>query len=354
MHAALSLLAGLAALGPQEAAAPTWPAEEESAATNLSQLSEGFREDLSGAAWNPHTRSLWLCRNGPGADSRVWRLSEGADGALVLADMWGSEEHALGDLEGLTFVDLREPVVFVIDEDDERIRELDVSTAGEIAVLRDYDLSAWLPRADTDGAEALTFVPDEFLARAGFVDFLGLPRVSRLGLGGLMLVGHQNGGGVFAFDLDRATGDVDFVGEYRVAPELASEPLGVTAVAGLEFDRSTGELLVWHQLRERNVLAVVDLASSAVPGEFYRALAQPRLYPGPSGRNYEGVAVASIAECRLGSRRLFLTVDDGKRRALLVYEQFALGCGTGAEPSDSEPAARADIVGSPPGPPAGE
>ena len=53
---------------PAATAQDPWPAEPLALARNLTGI-EGpepneFHDDLSGAAWNPETRTLWLCRNG--------------------------------------------------------------------------------------------------------------------------------------------------------------------------------------------------------------------------------------------------------------------------------------------------
>ncbi len=322
-----------------------WPAEAEERASNLSALEPAFEHDLSGAVWNPVTRTLWLCRNGPGADSRLWMLAEDDEGALRISSDGErpAEWRGLGDSEGVTFADFAEDVVYLIVEGEEAIHELDVSTYGETVVRRVYDTRPFLPLDGKHGAEGITFVPDEHLARSGFTDSRGASRVSRQGLGGLMFVGHQNGGGLYAFDLNRTTGAVDFVGEYRVGAGGRDGAPARSKVVALEFDRSTGALYVWHGLRNDNALSVVQLASTALPGETFRQFTDARTWSGPSDRSYEGLALVPTQDCGADGRALFLTVDDGGRHSLFRYGIFTPGCeGVREEESERERSAESE------------
>jgi len=319
------VLAGPALSAPQIG---KWPAEPEQSAANLSGLKKGLRKDLSGAVWNPVTRTLWVCRDGPRMDSRLWVFEEDGAGDLQLAsdgELKG-EWSQLGDCEGVAFADFEEKVVYLIVEGEEKIYELDVSQFGNVVVNRVYDTSPFLPLDGSAGAEGITFVPDEHLARSGFVDGDGLPRTSRRGMGGLMLVGHQNGGGIYAFDLDRSTGDVDYVGEYRVLAPHRPDTSTLSRVVGLEFDRSSGRLFAWHGLRNANLLSVIELGSNAVDGEVFRAFESVRVYAGPGDRRFEGLALVPDMDCGALGRALFLTVDDGKDHSLFRYDHFAIGC----------------------------
>ena len=145
-------------------------------------------------------------------------------------------------------------------EGEERIKAYDVSVGNGEILVGDWDTRPFLPRLGPAGSEGLTFVPDEALVRAGFVDLGGAPFTSRNGMGGVLMVGHQNGGGVFVFDCDPRDRDVHFVGQYRTA---------YSEIAGLEFDRSTGLLFVWHD-ENHHVLELIDLRSAPVAGQPYR------------------------------------------------------------------------------------
>jgi len=317
-----SVLITACSQAPPELTGDDWPAESEDEAANLTHLCKGFRKDLSGAVWNPVSRTLWVCRNGPGPDSKLWVLEQDDEGQLQLGVQGEAlgEWTGLGDSEGVTFADFEEEVVYIMVEGKEQILELDVSTYGELVVNRIYDTSPFLPLDGRDGAEGITFVPDEYLERSGFVDGAGNARISRNGMGGLMFVGHQNGGGIHAFDLERETGAVEHLGEFRVAAE--TDPSIDTRVVGLEFDRSTNRLLVWHGPRNGNLLSVLELASREVEGAAYRSFHIGRTYPGPSGRSYEGVAVMPRENGSKEGRALFLTVDNGKKHSLFRYDQF--------------------------------
>ena len=69
----LSIVALWSVAGGSVSAEDPWPAEPIGDSVNLTPI-EGpepndFWEDLSGAAWNPLSRTLWLCRNGPSGSS---------------------------------------------------------------------------------------------------------------------------------------------------------------------------------------------------------------------------------------------------------------------------------------------
>lgn len=301
-----------------------WPAEPAGQATYLTAIegpgTNDFYVDLSGASWNASTRTLWLVRSGPDFwTSKMWAVVEDGNGGFEVDYRNGlrGEWTGFGDAEGVTQADWSDDVVYLILEGQERIREYDVSTYGTATVLNDWDTSPYLPSRGNMGAEGIAFVPDAFLSAAGFVDESGTPYVSSGGLGGLMFVGHQNGGNIYVFDLDRVTGAFTFVGEYQT---------GYDETAALEFDRSSGLLYVWHD-ELHDILSVLDLTSSDVPGMGYRRFNVVESYFGPSHSNYEGLALVSGADCRGEGRSLFMTIDDGGAFSLALYQEFSPGCG---------------------------
>ena len=332
--AAALVLAGGAAL-----AAEPWPAEPVGSATNLTSV-EGpepndFYSDLSSAFWNETTRRLWVCRNGPGGDqSKFWALVEDGAGSFRVDERAGrrGEWTGFGDLEEVTQANLSEDTVYALIEGEERIKEYDVSVYGTATLRNNWNTAPYLPLNGGYGAEGLAFVPDSFLAANGFVDKDGNPYVSRRGMGGLMLVGHQNGGAVFAFDLNRIDGTFDFVGEYRT---------GYAEIAGLMFDRSTGRLYIWHD-DAYDTLETSSLASDPVAGQTYRRLRIERAFYGPDHRNNEGFAVMPVAECVNGMRSAFMTIDGGGYSSLLWYRQFSEGCPVDGQPADVRNLRRTD------------
>ncbi len=324
----LVLVAAALLLRPAVSQISPWPAESEGAATSLASLDPELHYDLSGAMWNPLTRTLWVCRNGPGsANSRLWAIVEDGNGGFVIDTRLGQPGiwSGFGDFEGVTQADLSEDTIYAILEGDEVIREYDVSAYGSKVITNSWDTSPFLPLSGNLGSEGITFVPDDALTAAGFVDADGAAYTSQGGMGGLMLVGHQNGGGIFAFDLDRTSGTFDFVGEYRVFVGNDPDGFALSFVNGLEFDRSTNRLYAWHGFGG-NYLSALELSSSPVAGHEYRMLHARGVYNGPSGAQYEGLALVSREDCD-GGRHLFLTIDDGGPLSLLQYRQFSVGCG---------------------------
>ncbi len=298
-----------------------WPAEPIGSAQNITDI-EGpiwdndLYRDLSGAVWNPVDRTLWICRNnGP---SKVWAVVEDGVGGYEIDYKNGDrgEWTNFGDAEALTLADLAEPeTLYVLAEGEEHVREYDLSTYGTAVLMNDWNVQPYTPVAGGSGAEGLTFVPDAFLAAQGFVDGSGVAYQSTGGMGGLMFVGHQNGGAIYVFDLDRSTGGLVYVGQYETA---------ATETAGLEFDRSTGLLFIWHGAGF-NSLEVARLSSQ--PSGAVRRLDTVRVHTGIGstllgGSNHEGIAITSNAHCANGFRSLFLTTDGGDAWSLLVFNQF--------------------------------
>ena len=285
-----------------------WPGELWTEAEILTHLDPEFADNLSGAHWNPNTRTLWVCLNGPG---KFWAIVEDGNGSFEV-DYQGAnraEWYPNGDLEGITQANLNEPSVYVIAEGVDRIRKYDVSRYGIVALLREWNISSDVPTSGGSGSEGITFVPDYWLALSGFVDENGETYTSQNGMGGLFFIAHQNGGGVYVFDLDPDSGVYDFVGRYLTSRGESS---------GLEFDRSSGVLYVWHNTGS-NYLELTDLSS------FVRADGQRQFntlveYNGPKGGNLEGIAVTPITS----QDHWILIVDDDNQNgaALMWFDEF--------------------------------
>ena len=212
-------------------ATDAWPAEPWNQAVILTGLDPDFQKDMSGASWNPTSRTFWVCSDG--SPSAVWALrEEGANRFAIAMDASGTRaEFTLpsGDFEGICQADYSDSTVFLLDENGGAIREYDVSSFGIAVLLHQWDISSFVPTSGKKGPEGITFVPNQWLKTGGFVDSLGNPYTASNGMGGVMLVAHQNGGRVYAFDLDRQTGNVTFVGAYltlrgRVAASNSTGP----------------------------------------------------------------------------------------------------------------------------------
>jgi len=294
-----------------------WPAEPGSEVTNLTDI-EGpiwdndFYSDLSGAVYNPVSERLWVVRNnGP---SKVWAVVQEPSGDYIIDERGGErgEWESFGDAEAVAQADFADEfIVFVLNEGGS-IGEYDLSVYGEKNLLNTFSIQA---DGGNNGPEGMTFVPDAFLAAGGFVDGNGAPYVSTQGMGGLMFVGLQAGGAVNAYDLNRVTGEVIFVGEYLT---------GEQETAALEFDRSTGQLFIWHDA-SIDVLEVTGLSSTDVGAG--RQLDTLVTYGAPSTTllqttNREGFAVAPVDECVDGKRRAWMTTDGGNAYSLLLFLDF--------------------------------
>jgi len=318
------ILAGFVLATALPVSAEPWPAESSAQAENLTSI-EGpepndFYVDLSGAFWNPKAKRLWVCRNGGTTGSKFWALIPDGAGSFQVESRAGQrgEWTGFGDLEDITQVDLDADVLYLIAEGEERIKSYDVSTFGTAVLLRDWNVRPHLPLNGGLGAEGITFVPDRFLAAAGFVAGSGAPYVSVRGMGGLMLVGHQNGGAVYAFDLDPSSNAFTFVGEYRTMRD---------ETAALHFDRGNGRLYVWHD-GDWDSWEAGDLTSTSIAGSSARQLRVVRSFEGPHHRNNEGLALTSVDECTAGYRSAFLTTDGGGAESLTWFTRYAEGCAT--------------------------
>jgi len=312
-----------ALLSPIHAADP-WPAEATADAHNLTSV-EGpapndFYVDLSGAFWNPEQRRLWVCRNGGAGGSKFWALIPDGRGSFQVEDRLGlrGEWTGFNDLEDLTQVDLAADVIYLLIEGEERIKAFDVSTYGTALQLRNWNVKPFLPLSGGFGAEGLAFVPDRFLAAAGFVSSTGIPYTSTRGMGGLMFVGHQNGGALYAFDLAPDSNAFTFVGEYRTAYD---------ETAALHFDRGNGQLYIWHD-ENWDTWEVSDLASTAISGSSARQLHAVRTFGGPDHVNMEGLTLTAVDECIAGKRSAFRTIDGGGASSLTWFTEYVEGCTT--------------------------
>ncbi len=303
-------------------AADPWPAEPATSAVNLTSL-EGpepndFHVDLSGTFGNPKQHRLWVCRNGGATGSKFWALVPNNGGTFEVEYRGGRRDEwtGFGDLEDITQVDLDADVLVLLVEGEEHVKSYDVSVFGSAVLLRDWNIRPFLPLNGGAGAEGIAFVPDRFLAAAGFVGSDGAPRSSTRGMGGLMFVGHQSGGALYAFDLDPNSNAFTFVGEYRTAYD---------ETAALHFDPGNGRLYIWHD-SGWDTWEVSDLTSMPIAGGSARQLRAVRTFTGPHHRNNEGLTLTSIDECSGGMRNAFLATDGGGYESLAWFKNYAEGC----------------------------
>ena len=315
----IALLIVLLANGAAVRAADPWPAEAHTAAVQLTAIDSGLNTvNWSGAFWNPDTRTLWLACN----SGYFWALVEdGAGGFQVATNAAGTPAKwtSSGDFEAICQADLGADRVYVMDENG-YIREYDVSQYGAVAQSQAWDIRAQCSEVDyTSGGEGIAFVPDDWLQRQHFCDSNGVPYVSTNGMGGLMFVGYQYDGFVYAFDLNRGNGQYAFVGRYQT---------GRTETADLEFDRATGKLHVWHNLGD-NFLEVVEL-NSYVDGANRRLLPLAE-YFGPRTGNLEGFALVPTAATNASGGCILTDDDNLDGEAILWYREFRPAADTDAD-----------------------
>lgn len=290
-------------------AAEPWPAEPSGAAVRLTGADPEFNAaNMSGASWNPVTRTLWLANN----SGRFYAMVEDGAGAFRLATNAAGVKARWapgGDLESICLVDFDKPLVYLMDENG-WIREYDVSQYGVVREVRNWDIRRECPEIHGQGPEGLAFVPNECLERQGFRSPAGGLCIGTNGMGGVMFVGHQDGGYIHVFDLGATNGSYVYIGRYKT---------GRSETAGLEFDRSSGRLFVWHNTGE-NYLEITGLASSSDGAD--RRLLHIAEYAGPRKGNLEGFAVAPADSTNTWC---VITDDDNRNgEAVVLYRQFHL------------------------------
>ena len=287
-----------------------WPAEAWTSAVTFTHLNPDFRNNMSGACWNPNKQIFWVCRNG--GPSAFWALKYNNAGGLMIATNDSGKQAGYdlkgGDLEAICQVDYDTDIVFLMLEKRNLIRKYNVATYGKASLKMQWDISEYVPKKGGKGPEGITFVPNESLKKEGFVNASGKPFASINGMGGLMFVAHQNGGKIYAFDLNPNNGTVDFIGAYKTSQSESS---------GLEFDRLTGLLYVWHNLGP-NYLEITKLSSHGEGAE--RRFTSVAEFVGPKSGNLEGIAI-ELTPMKKG-RCLIVDDDNQNGAALMLFRQF--------------------------------
>jgi len=330
------------ALVPPPAGTPDcpWPGAAE---TNIPIAGAG--SDLSAATWNPQSETLWVARQnrqaweyGYNANAQAFELvrtltlpGDGSCGGI------GCDIEAIAQIDHGAVEEL-----YTLAEDQGRLsRVVDLGGTPTVAAawnLEVLDNGHALPPETGNGfgAEALEFAPDADLIAAGFRYPDGSPFTgSTLGMGGLIFIGHQVEGRLHVFDVNPAVSE-DFVnhGSFLTAS---------SDIAGLHFDRSSGQMLIWHNTPTNvNSLEVSTLSSDATVGTLDGYLLYSSAMP---AGNLEGLALVTTSACGdygsgTGERALFCTRDGGANN-LVLFEGFP--CGASTETSR---------LGTPPNPPA--
>jgi hypothetical protein len=303
--AVLTLIA-FAVLAPATSGAVIpWPGEPWGSSIDLTPLNPtGWASNLSGAYWNPVTRRLWICLNGP---AKFWSLREDGLGGFLLE----REYNGTGDLEGITQISTAPGRVFLLDESARTIRAYMVSDGADAGT---WFLDA-IPNWGNSGPEGLAFVPDAWLAANNFVDGSGNPYPQSVhganGYGGIMFVAVQTSGWVYALDL-KTDGTYTFVGRYLTSRMESCE---------MTFDASIGRMYILHNI-DGNLIEITDLTSVAAGSDRrFNTYAEVQV---PSGSNIEGFALtpALSAPSTVGDNWCFFTDDSNANGALRRFKQL--------------------------------
>src|SRR6185436_15700554 len=299
------LVASLGSFSSPASAVTPWPGETWSGSTNLTSLNPtAWASNLSGAYWNPATRRLWVCTNGP---AKFWSLRENGAGGFVIE----REYAGTGDLEAICQIESVSDRVLVVDEQARTIRSYRVSDGAALTTWFLSTITDW----GNSGPEGIAFVPNAWLAQNGFVDGTGAPYLQSVhganGFGGIVFVAVQTSGWVYAFDL-RADGTYTFVGRYLTSRTESCE---------LTFDDSIGKMYVLHNI-DTNVLEITSLGS-AVSGGNRRLIPETEIQV-PSGSNIEGFGLTPALGPgnTAGDRWCFFTDDSNLQGALRWFKQL--------------------------------
>lgn len=277
-----------------------WPGEEWQSAVNLTSLDAAFSTNMSGQFWNPLKRELWVVSN----SGIFWRLKEGGTPGWMIDSTGGNARWVPGgDLEDITQANLDSDCVFIMNESG-YIEEYDVSSPGTVLLLHSWDIRAVAGPNGGSGPEGIAFVPDEWLSYNGFVDQNGNPYTSINGMEGVFFVAHQDGGYLYAFDLNPGDTSFNFVGKYET---------GYAESSGLAFDRTVGKLFIWHNTGS-NYFEVSQLTSSNLGGGIRKLDVQTSCF-GPRTGNLEGIAFTPLST---GEDWYFAT-DDSNQDGYAVY-----------------------------------
>ncbi|MGC3978145.1 MAG: hypothetical protein QM751_07910 [Paludibacteraceae bacterium] len=261
----------------------TFPSVTWSKAQNLSSVLPTDAYELSGLYWNDSKKQLFIVCDG--GKLIILSLNTSTNTFSLTANI-----NNMDSPEGITQVDNTTNEFYTIDEGSYQIRKYGLATNyATVTLMNSWNiLSSPSPMTDTGntGPEGITFVPDWFLKRIGFVSSVtGKTYSSTKGMNGLIFIAHQSGGYVWVFDLNPAVSD-DFlyVGKYKTAESESCD---------VAFDYTTGLMYILHNTGS-NYLEVTDLSTTVTKGEYTFNTSIEYLVPNPSSgsKNVEGFALS--------------------------------------------------------------
>ena len=275
--------------GQQEKSSPkdSWVGPSWRQAKNLSDLGD-FKKNLSGAHWNSKKQRLYVVINNP---ATIYELS------LENMDFIQTKKiSAKGDFEGITMTSDDSELVYVMGEGCECIIEYNVKTQTR---NKEWRLDGLIKASGNQGPEGIAFIPDEFLDEA-----IG---TSKLGMNGLFVIAHQNGGDLYFYDLDLKGSKANLIKKVATRSSESS---------GLEFDVSEAKLYIWHNVGSNSIEIVKPTLNESGYLDLIKHI------DGPKTGNLEGISVGRVAE---GEHYLFFTDDDNQDGyALFWYDDHIL------------------------------
>jgi len=283
-----------------------------------------FGGNLSGLFYEPAAPNvLWAVRNGPSTlyrlvfDGTAWapEVGGGWDAGKTLRYPGGTGSP---DAEDVTRAEPGSSAIYVAterDNDNGNISRPSIlrfdgnQTGGELIATHEWNLASDLPVVGANlGLEAITWIPDSFLVAHSFFDAAaGRAYDPSLYPGhgtGLVFVGLEATGGIFAYALDHVGG-----GFTRIATIASGDP----SSKAVTFDRDTGYL--WAHCgvpcgNQTAVLAIDTTLGSPTFGRFVVLRRFARASTMPDLAN-EGIAIAPDAQCAGGFKDYFWA-DDGE------------------------------------------
>ncbi len=300
----------------------TWPGS--SSASNADK-SGVFGSNMSGLYWQPAAgstpASLWAVKNSPSLlyrlqwDGKNYQAASGWNGVTLTY----TNGKGAPDAEGVTMDDSSNQLFVAAERDGSgsnrfSVLRYDINSlsGGKLVANKEWDLTAdLLPElpagtGDNKGPEAITWIPDTYLLANSFYDErlkaayqpANYPNHGK----GLFVVGLEANGKLYVYALNQNDGS------YQRVATIAS---GQSSVMELTFDRDNGTLWAHcdDNCNDRNTLLAIDTTSSTPSSRKFvvkKGLNQPSSL---SVYNFEGMAIASEAECVGGEKPVVWSND---------------------------------------------
>lgn len=259
-----------------------FPSSSWNNATNLSSLFSSKTYELSGLYWNNFKKQLFIVCD----DGRLLILGYNPfqNTYTLLAD-----NNDVSSPEGIMQVDNSSNEFYIIDESGYKIRKYSISTdfntVDQITTWNLLNSPSPMPDTGNSGPEGITFIPDWYLNKIGFISSeTGTVYQSKKGMGGLIFIANQTGGYIWVYDVNPNTkNDFLFVGKYKTSENESCE---------LAFDNSTGLMYILHNTGS-NSLEVSDLNTVKQNSDYFFKVVSKYNIPNPTSgdTNIEGFAL---------------------------------------------------------------